>query len=75
MHYPKYQHDCENCIYLGLHTVESEDEEGHTFYIAYDLYICLNKDDSGFPSLVARYGDEGWEYLSSPALANHFKGE
>lgn len=46
---PRFQHDCDNCIYLGQH------EE-------YDLYYCTQGGD--WPTVIARYGDEGSEYTS-----------
>ena len=44
----KYTHDCEHCIPLGEY-------ENH------DLYYC----DQGLrPTVIARYGNEGWDYRS-----------
>lgn len=45
----RYTHDCENCIDLG------EFEE-------YDLYFCLQGVSS--PTVVARFGNSGSDYLS-----------
>jgi hypothetical protein len=56
---PRYQHDCERCVYLG--TIVLDDGEN-------DLYFC--PPEPGRPgartSLVARYGDDGPEYASMP---------
>ena len=59
---PLYVHDCAQCTFLGRF-----DWTGDT----YDLYFCPQVE---FPTVVARYGDEGWEYTSGmrsdhPALA------
>lgn len=48
----RYVHDCEACTPL--------DRIGE-----YDVYIC---PQSGWPTVVARYGDDGPEYLSSSQL-------
>lgn len=54
----KFTHDCKCCIYCG-----STNHDGEHI----DLYYCkVGRDD--FPalaSLIARWGDEGWEYASS----------
>jgi hypothetical protein len=54
---PKFEHDCEKCVFLGRwYTNETDD---------YDFYWC---DKLGLPNLasvIARYGNEGREYLSS----------
>ena len=55
METPKYQHDCCESIYLG--TWCSVDGE------IYDLYACTAHTSSGV-SLMARYGNEGHEYIS-----------
>jgi hypothetical protein len=45
---PLYVHDCTHCTFLGRH-------EG------YDLYHCMK---SGHPTVIARHGNSGEEYLS-----------
>ena len=45
---PRFQHDCTACTYLGQH-----DE--------FDLYFC---PQGSFPTVIARYGDDGPEYQS-----------
>ena len=45
---PRYQHDCDNCRYLGE-------------YNEYDLYYC---PQGGYPTVLARYGNQGEEYTS-----------
>jgi len=48
---PLYRHSCEYCTYLG-----SLEE--------HDLYIC-DRHNRRVPSVLARYGHEPWEYMSS----------
>lgn len=45
---PRYTHECECCTFLGR-------------YDEYDLYHCTQ---SGIPTVLARYGNKGPEYLS-----------
>lgn len=47
---PRYQHDCENCIFMG--------KDGR-----YDLYFCPRVDHG---SVIARFGDDPGDYGSSP---------
>lgn len=44
----RYKHDCETCKFLG-------------HYNEYDLYYC---SQTGLPTVIARYGDDGPEYTS-----------
>lgn len=48
-----YEHDCENCKTLG---------EFH----GQELYYCEQSRVGGIPipTLIARYGNKGWEYTS-----------
>jgi hypothetical protein len=46
---PRYTHDCDRCKPLGTAA-------------EYDLYFCLQTGD--FPTVIARYGNDGWEYTS-----------
>ncbi len=56
---PQYQHDCNNCVFLGQDY--QEDRNG------YDLYICCANQESHFgTSVLARYGNEPREYISGP---------
>lgn len=50
---PKYQHDCDNCVFLGQHS-------------EYDLYYC---PQGGHPTVIARYGNKGEEYTSGLSFA------
>lgn len=60
METPIYIHDCDDCIFLGnFETCESGKNE------KYDLYFCENG-----PTVIARYGDKGWEYASGLRFAN-----
>lgn len=57
---PKFTHDCHECFPLG--TIQDDTHD------LYDLYVCAK---AGYaktmgPSLIARYGNEGSEYLSHP---------
>ena len=49
-----YIHDCEKCLFLGIGTWDG---------VRFDLYYCPTDHDGG--SVIARYGDEGEEYLST----------
>lgn len=50
---PRYEHNCDVCTFLGTH------EE-------YDLYFC---PQSGMPTVIARYGNEGANYMSGLSFA------
>jgi len=55
---PKFEHNCINCKFLG-------------HYLGHDVYLCSLNDPqskaSGLgTSILARFGDEGPEYASSP---------
>jgi hypothetical protein len=52
MDQPRFVHDCDQCKFLGTH----DDNE-----VTYDLYYC---GQGGFPTVIARFGHEGPEYLS-----------
>ena len=49
-----FKHDCARCVYLE----DIKDEEGNKF----DLYFC--KDMGVLLTIVARYGNEGHQYMS-----------
>lgn len=53
---PRFRHDCSTCIYVG------QDEK-------HDFYICRGDawwdDKTPNPTLIARYGPQGHEYLST----------
>lgn len=55
---PVYQHDCEQCHFLGNCRGDEDD-------LVYDLYSCTKGPG---PTLIARYGDEGHEYRSGAAF-------
>lgn len=48
-----YTHDCESCIFLGDYEFDGT---------KYDLYFCSQMQF--VPTVIARYGDEGSEYMS-----------
>lgn len=49
---PHFQHDCEECVYIG-------------HYDEHDLYRC---PQMGMPTIVARFGDDGPDYDSGPKV-------
>jgi hypothetical protein len=55
-----FQHDCCECLFLGT----TDDPRGRS----YDLYVCAKASTAQTlgPSLIARYGNEGPEYISMP---------
>lgn len=48
----RYEHDCNNCEYLGR-------------YREYDLYFCGRE-----PTVLARYSDQGSDYISGLVFAD-----
>lgn len=52
---PRYQHDCDNCRFLGEYGPD-------------DLYVCAN--DGKANTVIARYGDEGPQYISGLIFAH-----
>lgn len=51
---PKFQHDCDNCEYLGK-------------FFDMDVYLCRPSDRGILGgSIIARYSDEAPDYYSSP---------
>jgi hypothetical protein len=56
---PLYTHDCERCIFLGS-TFGSEKDYGGV----HDLYFCPGTAEGAWPTIIARYGNEGGEYQS-----------
>ncbi|MHA2427575.1 MAG: hypothetical protein ACXADB_06095 [Candidatus Hermodarchaeia archaeon] len=58
MNEPKFEHNCTGCKFLG-------------HYLGYDVYICSPNDPqskaSGLgTSILARFGNDGPDYASSP---------
>lgn len=61
LRYPEYKHDCEECIYLG-------------FYEGADLYYCNQPHNMvKTPTLIARYSNDSWDYLSGIHFASSNK--
>ena len=56
-----YEHDCEACVHMGPSL--SIDPHKPTV-VVWDLYFC--KAAVMGPTVIARYGDKGGEYLSFP---------
>lgn len=52
--YDRYIHDCDDCIGLGKFSLGNR---------RFDLYFCPRCDGG---SVLARYGDRGSDYASSP---------
>ena len=52
---PNFQHDCDQCIFLGDFTHNGE---------LLDLYVAFHTFGGG--TLIARYGNQGHEYMSVP---------
>jgi len=52
----RFQHDCTACVCLG--TFEDPDEG----YL--EFYWCSNKGSPSLDSVIARYGNEGHEYIA-----------
>ena len=53
----RFDHDCDNCCYLG--SFADDAEEG-----GWDLYYCANKPLGG--SIIARFSSAGPDYASMP---------
>ena len=49
----QFEHDCSKCFFIGRSQ-------------KYDLYFC---EQHTLPTVIARYGDKGHQYLSGMALA------
>ena len=54
---PKFIHDCESCVYLGARSLY-----GYGRYTDYDFYYCQRDK-----TLLARFGDDGPDYISRDA--------
>ncbi len=52
---PLYEHDSDCCTYLGQ-------------FAKHDLYYC---PQGNIPTVIARFGSDGWQYCSGMAFANH----
>lgn len=57
---PQFEHDCYKCVFLGRYTAKGDDGFDRASK-EYDLYVC---DTSTLPTVIARYGNDGPEYLS-----------
>ncbi len=56
---PLYKHDCSKCEFLGSYRFIGD---------GYDLYFC---PQHGFPTLLARWSDDGPDYLSGFSFGEH----
>lgn len=64
---PIYKHDSDCCTYLGRY--KAPDPLRKHGIADYDLYYC---PQGNLPTVILRYGDEGWEYHSGMTLAEGF---
>ena len=66
---PHWEHDCRDCIFLGP---MNDDRHAREIVVAsdrVDLYYCPN--ETPFPTVIARYGNDGPEYKSGIAFGMH----
>ena len=63
---PVFKHDCKSCQFLATISVTGIDIPPKK-NCTYDLYYCPSS--RGFPTIVARYGDGGSEYISGTDFA------
>src|SRR3954465_1460085 len=59
---PLYEHDCDNCTYLGQMPADPSERYGVEVL---DLYYC---PQGVLPTVIARYGSEG-DYISGLVFA------
>jgi hypothetical protein len=65
---PVFRHDCSSCTYLGLYYLDPDDDTSAR--IDYDLYFCPVQAIGG-STVIARFGDDGRDYLSGLAIADN----
>lgn len=65
---PEYEHDCDNCIFLGNLALPPIDALAKN----YDLYVC--EMDGILQTIVARYSDNPSDYISGDKLNIHGLG-
>jgi hypothetical protein len=53
----QYTHNCPKCTFLGSYLEQAQ---------SFDLYFC---PQGTLPTVIARFGDKGQEYLSGLAVA------
>ncbi len=70
---PFFDHDCDRCVFLGRVTKERPESFHHDIlalkWQLFDLYFC--KQEVGGPTVIARYGNKGPDYLSGLVAAEH----
>lgn len=82
IHYPKWVHDCDACIFLGQY----QDSVTHDLYACSESgAVCMTltaKYRDGYSggdaigmTLIARYGNEGSEYTSMPESVVRDRGD
>ena len=57
---PNFEHDCENCVYLG--EMKCFNQYTNTENQLFDLYVCNSKDYTN--TVIARYSSDVHEYIS-----------
>lgn len=59
MKQPKYNHDCDDCMFLGTHEFKNDAlvPKGH-----HDFYAC--QQGGVIATIIIRYGNEGPDYFS-----------
>ena len=62
---PQFKHDCDICTFLGRYEGNEDWGDGGK----YDLYVHISGDNDFLTTVLARYGDEGWEYRSGMCFA------
>lgn len=62
---PRYKHDGgDNCQFLATLSLKQGDNTS-----VYDLYYC--PQSGKFPTIIARFGDDGPAYISGMVFAKH----
>jgi hypothetical protein len=62
---PQYDHDCDHCVFLGLHSPPDASPWGGKVYPGgFDLYACPNGDRGSVHTVIARYGSDANAYKS-----------
>lgn len=55
---PQFTHDCQDCTFLGS-IIDRNNMEC-------DLYVHVDEHDTAHSTFIARYSDEGSDYISTP---------
>lgn len=63
MNKPRYEHDCNNCVFIDQYTNGVE---------SYDMYLCkkdLAKDGVDYSEFVLRFSDYGPDYFATNVMS------